>query len=82
VLVFSQWEGLLEVLLQALKANDITFAKTTTARASGEILDDFKRPTGPQVLLLPLKKGAEGLNLTEATHVFLMEPVLNAAMER
>jgi hypothetical protein len=31
-----------------------------------------------KVLLLPFKSGANGLNVTEATHVFLCEPTLNA----
>lgn len=32
-------------------------------------------------LLLPLHYGAKGLNLIEATHVFLIEPILNPGDE-
>jgi hypothetical protein len=32
-------------------------------------------------MLLPLKSGCNGLNVVEATHVFLIEPLLNVAME-
>ncbi len=32
-------------------------------------------------MLLPFKSGSNGLNVIEATHVFLMEPLLNAAVE-
>lgn len=34
-----------------------------------------------EVLLLPLSSGANGLNLTEATHVILLEPLLNPGKE-
>ena len=33
------------------------------------------------VLLIPIQSGANGLNLTEATHVLLMEPILNPGSE-
>jgi len=34
------------------------------------------------VLLLPFKSGANGLNVTEATRVFLCEPLLNVGVEQ
>lgn len=33
------------------------------------------------ILLLPLHTGSNGLNIIEATHVLLVEPILNPAHE-
>ena len=44
-------------------------------------LNSFKNNPEVQVLLLPIQSGSNGLNLIEATHVILVEPILNLAQE-
>ena len=44
-------------------------------------LDHFKKDTGVRALLLPLARGANGINLTAAQHVMFVEPLLNPAVE-
>ena len=44
-------------------------------------LQRFKTDSDVRVLLMPLHLGAEGLDLICASHVFLLEPLLNQAME-
>ena len=41
----------------------------------------FQAPGGPPVMLLSLKAGGTGLNLTAADHVFLVDPWWNPAVE-
>jgi SNF2 family DNA or RNA helicase len=81
-LVFSQWTSLLDLLEPHLKASGIAFDRldgTTTNR--GEITSRFQAPEGAPVLLMSLKAGGTGLNLTAADHVFLMDPWWNPAVE-
>ena len=44
-------------------------------------LTNFKTLDSINVLLLPVHSGANGLNLIEATHVLLVEPILNPSQE-
>ena len=86
-LVFSEWEDALRVVAAALKANDVPAAPTLgRGRKLRDAIDAFKGvappPTGepsPKALLMPLRRGANGLNLTEAQHVILLEPVRASA---
>ncbi|KAL6980868.1 RING-type E3 ubiquitin transferase [Sarracenia purpurea var. burkii] len=47
----------------------------------GEIHDERQKTKSIQVLLLLIQHGANGLNLLEAQHVILVEPLLNPAAE-
>ncbi|KAK4533336.1 hypothetical protein CCYA_CCYA16G4218 [Cyanidiococcus yangmingshanensis] len=72
--VFSQWSELLQILSTALERNSIP-------HIIGDI-EAFRQRTDPFcVLLLPIRTGANGLNLTEARHVLLLEPLLDPAAE-
>ena len=46
-----------------------------------ENLCSFKYEEKINILLLPLHTGSNGLNIIEATHVLLVEPILNPAHE-
>jgi len=82
-LVFSQWSEMLEILARALQAQDITYHRLGGGGplALGRAVEDFKKDPDCMVLLLPVKSGANGLNLCEATHVFLLEPLLDTGLE-
>ncbi|KAJ4904003.1 zinc ion binding [Raphanus sativus] len=85
VLVFSSWNDVLDVLEHAFAANGITFIRMKGGRKSQTAISKFKGTEKEvqriQVLLLLVKDGANGLNLLEAQHVILVEPLLNPATE-
>jgi SNF2 family DNA or RNA helicase len=81
-LVFSQWTSLLDLIEPHLQAAGIAFTRldgTTTDRAG--VVAIFQADGGPPVMLLSLKAGGTGLNLTAADHVFLIDPWWNPAVE-
>lgn len=84
VLIFSKWEMVLIVLKEALKQNGVNYRRLPGKNDDDnkKILCEFKDPEmGITALLLPYSWGCKGLNLVEATHVFLVEPILNPTEE-
>jgi superfamily II DNA or RNA helicase len=81
-LVFSQWTSLLDLVEPALAAKGITFNRLDgSTRDRQGVVDAFQNPAGPPVMLLSLKAGGTGLNLTAADNVFLLDPWWNPAVE-
>ena len=81
-LVFSQWTSLLDLIEPHLDRAGIKFVRldgTTVDR--GRVVNTFQAEDGPPVMLLSLKAGGTGLNLTAADHVFLVDPWWNPAVE-
>lgn len=70
-LVFSTWNGVLDILGEALDQNDIHYAALQAQGKFKRNLQKFKNRDDVKVLLIPLKSGANGLNLIEASHVLL-----------
>ncbi|KAG5873727.1 hypothetical protein JTB14_035541 [Gonioctena quinquepunctata] len=82
VLVFSSWVTVLKCLMNAFQCNSISCELLAQGRNLENKISNFKDPTKKvTVLLLPVSLGSKGLNLIEATHVILVEPLLNPADE-
>ncbi len=81
-LVFSQWTSLLDLIEPHLSRSGIDFCRLDGAtRDRGEVVSRFQGQGGPPVMLISLKAGGAGLNLTAADHVFLVDPWWNPAVE-
>ena len=79
--IFSQWNDMLDILESALIENDVAIARPHGGRGFSESLRSFQSPNCT-VLLLNLKQGAEGLTLVHATHVFMVEPIINNGLDQ
>jgi SNF2 family DNA or RNA helicase len=81
-LVFSQWTSLLDLIEPELRTANLAFERldgSTADRAA--VTARFQAADGPPVMLISLKAGGLGLNLTAADHVFLVDPWWNPAVE-
>ena len=81
-LVFSQWTGLLNRIEPHMQGAELDFVRLDgQTRDRQGVVDTFQADDGPPVMLISLKAGGTGLNLTAADHVFLVDPWWNPAVE-
>ncbi|XP_076317287.1 transcription termination factor 2-like isoform X2 [Tachypleus tridentatus] len=83
--IVSQWTSMLEVIAHHLKAVGISYyliQGKVSAEDRMKAVDDFNNnPHGIKVMLLSLKAGGVGLNLTGGNHLFLMDLHWNPALD-
>jgi DNA repair protein RAD5 len=86
VIVFSQWTTSLDLVGCMLDHEHVGYAcydgRINTTDERSQVIEHFRTTPGCQVLLTSLGSGGEGVNLTFATHVILMEPYWNRAAEQ
>jgi superfamily II DNA or RNA helicase len=85
VLVFSQFTTLLGLLSDQLRALDLphlSFTGDVPPAQRGAMVKRFQSKAHEPVMLLSLKAGGVGLNLTAADTVILLDPWWNPAVER
>nr|KYP61038.1 Putative SWI/SNF-related matrix-associated actin-dependent regulator of chromatin subfamily A member 3-like 3 [Cajanus cajan] len=83
-IVFSQWTSFFDLLENPLRRRGIGFLRydgKLTQKQRERVLDEFNETTEKRVLLMSLKAGGVGLNLTAASNVFIMDPWWNPAVE-
>lgn len=83
-IVFSQWTTMLDKIEDALELANIRFDRLDgTMKRDDRVkaMDALKYDPRCEVLLVSLKAGGVGLNLTAASRVYLMDPYWNPAVE-
>ncbi len=80
---FAEWGKLLQpYLAQQLGGETLFLYGSTKKQQREEMIDRFQNdPEGPRILILSLKAGGTGLNLTRANHVFHVDRWWNPAVE-
>jgi len=81
-LVFSQWTSLLDLAEPHLREAGIRHVRLDgSTRDRAEVVRRFQEEEETALMLVSLKAGGTGLNLTAADHIFLLDPWWNPAVE-
>ncbi|WP_413201261.1 SNF2-related protein, partial [Nostoc piscinale] len=80
---FAEWGKLLKPYLEQQLGRDVFFLYGGSSKKQREeMVDRFQHdPQGPPIMILSLKAGGVGLNLTRANHVFHFDRWWNPAIE-
>ena len=80
-LVFSSWTDALDLVAVALKQRGVASLALKGGKQAPKILEAFKADPHVSALLMNISTNNAGLNLSEATHVFLLDTNLDHARE-
>ncbi|CAG8507063.1 1873_t:CDS:10 [Funneliformis mosseae] len=81
--VFSQFTSMLDLVGDVLSKENFTFVRLDGTQQQSErefVLKEFKK-TGIDIMLISLRAGGVGLNLTAASRAYLMDPWWNSSIE-
>ncbi|OFX21800.1 MAG: hypothetical protein A2033_05805 [Bacteroidetes bacterium GWA2_31_9] len=84
ILIFSSYVKHLKLIASFLDNSDIpylTFTGEVKIKNRTEIINKFQNTNDFNILLISLKAGGVGLNLTAASYVFVLDPWWNPASE-
>ncbi len=84
-LIFSQFLGMLSLIKEKLKEQNVPFEYfdgSTSATERERAIQNFQNNDDCRVFLISLKAGGVGLNLTAADYVYIVDPWWNPAVEQ
>ncbi|KAJ3385204.1 hypothetical protein HDU80_000741 [Chytriomyces hyalinus] len=79
-LIFSQWDQVLNIISMGCEQNGIRHVRFDVGKGKDSI-QRFREDPDIKVFMLNAKSQSSGLTLVCATHVFLVEPVVNPNLE-
>ena len=82
--VFSQFTSFMSLIEPALQRSNMKFLRldgTMAQKARTAVLEEFRQADKFTVLLLSLRAGGVGLNLTTAKRVYMMDPWWSFSVE-
>jgi len=76
IIIFSQWDKMLHLIGNTLEENGIknVYVKGNVHQRN-KAIQTFKTSSDVKVIMLSLENAASGTNLTEATHIFIIDPI-------
>ncbi|WP_339612685.1 DEAD/DEAH box helicase [uncultured Rubinisphaera sp.] len=85
VLVFSQFQSmchpLSDFLAETFGRSGLVLTGNTSTKKRSRMIDEFQQPNGPPFMVISVKAGGTGLNLTQASHVVHFDRWWNPAVE-
>ena len=84
-LIFSQFLGMLALIKEKLKEQNVPFEYfdgSTSPTEREKAIQNFQNNDDCRVFLISLKAGGVGLNLTAADYVYIVDPWWNPAVEQ
>ncbi|AMD20041.1 HCL110Wp [Eremothecium sinecaudum] len=80
--IYSQYTDLLDILGSVMKLNSINYVSTNKKNYKfSKVVENFKNNPDISCILLNVKLQANGLTLVNASHVFLLDPIINIGDE-
>jgi DNA repair protein RAD5 len=83
-IIFSQWTSMLDLVERILEDHKVVAVRLDGSLSQPQrvvALDKFKSDATVNVLVMSLRAGGVGLNLSAASHVILIDPWWNPAVE-
>ncbi|CUS22721.1 LAQU0S06e04544g1_1 [Lachancea quebecensis] len=82
IIIYSQYSEFLNLLSKVLKQHSVLHCNTAGAGKFSRMVEKFKKNPDVTCLLLNVTRQATGLTLVNATHVFIMDPIMNTSDEQ